>query len=476
VAVVLDRDGRRSLAEVVPSVGGPRLAPLPGPAAGRDGGLRDPVWEGETALWVVARLEQRAGERRDLARTASWRIDLRPGGHGGEAVAVAAPRGGVVDHTVGLVAARRAGGPVLVRPLQRPFDEGGNATGGDGHRPERPMDDPSTASAPGAFDDRARGPHATSAFRPYDPRTRLRLLGWLPEVSGGGVGVRALAVDPARRLSVEAMAGVAPGAEGPLGPAWLGVGVRVGDAGPVATPAPPAPATASLRFGVLPVRPHREAPLGPRARLDVGAEAIVAGEPRVRLGGDASLQLLKGTPRLGARLRLTAADGVADPWGVPRRGWAVAATWRSDPLPDGRTSGAWLAGAVWRPIAGEVPLTLRSDVRVGWRPPPPAPAAVWGDAVLTGRTEVAWTVPVRARMADGRWAFERVRLAPAARLGATRDDDGAWGAAAGVEATLAADLVLGYGAPTTVALQGGLAWDGAGCPGGWLRLAAPGLP
>jgi hypothetical protein len=473
VAVVVDRDGRRTLAEVVRGDGDPRLAALPGPPTGSVLALRDPVWHGETVLWVVGRLDGPDGT--DWARTASWRIDFAPGARGGDTVVMAAPRGGVVDHAPGLIAARRAGGPVLVRPADAPSGERAHVRAEDRPPSARSGSDATRGFEPG-LDDRGHDATGRGAFRPYDPRAQLRILGWLPVASGGAVGVRASAVDPARRLGVDATVGVVPGAEGPLGPVWLGVALRVGDAGPVATPAPPPPATARLRVGVLPVAPHRSAPLGPRPRLDASAEAIVAGEPRVRLGGAASVQLLEGRPRLAARLRLSAADGVADSWGVPRRAWAAAATWRSDPLPDGRTSGAWLDAALWRPLNSDPALTLRTDVRAGWRPPPPAPAPAWGDAVLAGRAEVAWTVPVRARVADGRWAFERLRFAPAVRLGATRDDAGAWGAAAGLEATLASDVVLGYGAAATVAVQAGWAWDGTGRPGGWLRLAAPGLP
>ena len=480
IAVVLDRRGRRSLVEVARGRGGARSVPLAGAAGGSargsadgqaagsaDGpwsdvtsGLRDPVWEDDATLWVVAPVARSGDAGRGPVRTASWRIDL----DGGSAAPVTAPRGGVVDHAPGVVAARRAGGPVLVRAPDEPFGGHTLVSGA------RAMPEIATPSS----DVHAR--RAESSFRPYDPRAELRALGWLPVLSGAGAGVRAVAVDPARRLSVEATAGVAPGADGPLGPAWVGVGVRVGDAAPVATPAPPAHATATLRVGVLPVRPHRSAPLGLHPRLDVGAEAIVAGEPRIRLGGRASVQLLEGRPRLGARLRLSAADGVADAWGVPRRAWAAAATWRSDPLPAGRTSGVWTDGALWRPLGADPASTLRVDARAGWRPPPAAPTEAWRDAVLTGRTRVDWALPVRARWAGGRWALERLRIAPAARLGATRDDRGAWGVAAGLEAMVAADLVLGYGAPATLALEGGLAWDGTGRPDGWLRVAVPGLP
>jgi hypothetical protein len=460
IALVLDRHSRRALVELVGGAGGVRPVRLPGPTAG----LRDPVWEGDDALWVVAEVDE--------ARTASWRIDLVDG----RAAPVTAPRGGIVDHAPWIAAARRAGGPVLVRPPGDAPWPPGPAGGGGGQAAAAPPTGPVAGAPPGLAEGALRRADAVPPLPRYDPRAELRLLGWLPVAGDGGVGVRALAVDPARRLGIEATAGASPGPGGPLGPAWLGLGVRVGGAGPVATPAPPAPATASLRLGVLPVRPHRAAALGPRPRLDVTAEALVAAEPRVRLGGSASLQLLEGRPRLGARLRLASAAGRADAWGVPVGAWAVAATWRSDPLPEGRSSGAWLDGALWRPLGGAPAATLRLDARGGWRPPPAAPVDAWRDAPLTARAEVGWTVPVRARLADGRWALERLRWAPAVRLGARRAAAGRWGVAAGLEGRVAADLVLGYGATSTLALEGGLAWSDPAPPQGWLRLQLPGLP
>lgn len=461
LALIADEGGRRGLLRLDPGPSGALVAaPLPAPR----GALRDPVWEGEDALWVAtaADAHDAGGPPGAAARTGAWRIDLRTG----RASLRAVPRGGVLEVAPGVVAARRAGGPVLARvPTDAATDAASDAVtdaASEAASRSRPIRD----EAP----DRPERPPKSRA---YDPRAELRLLGWLPAAEAGGVGVRVPAVDPARRYGVTALAGVAAGAEGPLGPAWAGIELRVGDAGPVRTPAPSAPATFAARAGVLPVAPHRGPTLGPRLRLDAALTTRLAWEPSVRLRLEGTAQLLAQRPRLGAAVRVDVADGRVDAWGVPVRGWAAAATLRSDPLPVGRSSGAWLDGVAWLPVGGDEGPVTSLTLRAGWRPPAPAPGAAWRAVDLSAAATASWTVPVRARLADGRWALERLRLGPTLRVGtALAGPERA--VAYGLEAGLHGDLVLGYGAAVSAGLRAGVAWDGRGPAEAWLRWALPG--
>lgn len=459
LALVMDEGGRRSLLRLDPARSSPAsAAPLPAPR----GALRDPVWEGEDALWVATAADgPGAGTSRDaVARTGAWRIDLRTG----RASLRAAPRGGVLEVAPGVVAARRAGGPVLARVGDAAIADPLAASGA-------PVSPPSRPSRGGAPERPERPPEP----RPYDPRAEVRLLGWLPTAAAGGVGVRVPAVDPARRYGATAVAGVAPSAEGPLGPVWAGIELRVGDAGPVRTPAPSAAATFEARAGVLPVAPHRERALGPRLRLDAALTTRLAWEPSVRLRLEGTAQLLADRPRLGGAIRMDVADGHVDAWGVPVRGWAAAATLRSDPLPTGSSNGAWLDGVAWLPVGGGGGPVTSLALRAGWRPPAPAPGTAWRAVDLSAAASATWTVPVRARLADGRWALERLRLGPTVRVGTSLGGSGPH-LAYGFEAELHGDLVLGYGAPVSTGLRAGLAWGGRGPAEGWLRWALPGLP
>jgi hypothetical protein len=476
LALVLDAGARRTLVRFDPGrSGAAAVVALPVPSPG--GPLRDPAWEGEDVLWVAAPVDGPGGDAPPSAagRTGAFRIDLRTG----RASLRAAPRGGVLEVAPGVVAARRAGGPVLARVPAEAMRTAAAVSGPASPAASRPASSRASPPVPrpsrADLSDAPPRPERPPAPRPYDPRAEVRSLGWLPTAEAGGVGVRVPAVDPARRYGLTAFAGLAPGTEGPLGSVWAGIEARVGDAAPVRTPAPSSPATFVARVGVLPVAPHREPALGPRLRLDAALATRLVWEPSVRLRLEGTAQLLEGRPRLGGAIRMDVADGRVDAWGVPVRGWAVAATLRSDPLPEGRSGGAWLDGAAWLPVGGDGGVTAALALRAGWRPPPPAPGAAWRDVDLAAAASASWTVPVRARLADGRWALERLRLGPTLRVGTSLAGPERH-AAYGLEAALHGDLVLGYGAPVSTGLRAGLAWDGRGPVEGWLRWALPGLP
>ena len=455
VAAIVDHAGRRDLV-AWPSLdasvaGASQRWPEPDrvPVA-LEGALRDPVWEGESAVWLVAPA--------DAHRTGAWRVEVATGSAGLRA----APRHGVVDLTAGIVAARRAGGPVLMRVVDAPLRSVPGGTDGARLAPG-PIEPGGADVEPDVLE---------SSFRPYDPRSGLRLLGWLPDDLGvGATGVRLVAVEPTRRYAVAAVAGSVPTDGAAWGTPAFGLSLQVGRASLVPTPAPRDPLAATLRVGILPFGPHRAPLQRPRPQLELGVDATVAWEPTVRLGARLVTRVADdGAVRSGGSLRVAVSDGIADAWGVPRRGWAAAATVRSDPVRSGRSSGAWLDAAAWTPTRLPGTPTAGATIRTGWRPPAPVPATAFADVAASTALSLGWTVPVGAYLADGRWALERVRLTPRVRVGAFPD------VAVGVEALMATDLVLGYGATASLALEGGLAWSGAdGRTGAWLRWSVPGL-
>jgi len=474
VAAVLDRSGQRALVawpRLDASVAGAsRRWPEPDPVPVALGNaLRGPVWEGESAIWLVAAA--------DRDRTGAWRIDVATG----RAELLAAPRHGVVDLTPGVIAARRAGGPVLTRVLEAPLRSVAGRV--DAGRVDASAFEPAVSGLDGFELDAVepRDPSTTpldaAPPRPYDPRRGLRVLGWLPDDLGvGGVGARLVAAEPTRRYAIEAVAGRVPTGDGAWGRPAFGISLQAGRASLVPTPAPRDPVAVTLRLGLLPFAPHRAPLERPRPHLELGVDATTAGEPAVRMGARLVARVADdGAVRSGGSLRIAASDGVADAWGVPRKGWAVAGTLRNDPVRNDpvrgdRSSGAWLDAAAWTHAGLPGDPTAEATIRAGWRPPAPVPATAFEDVAASTALSLGWTVPVGAYLADGRWALERVRLAPRLRLGAGETS------ALGVEALVAADLVLGYGATASLALEVGVAWSGAdGRPGAWLRWSVPGL-
>ncbi|MEX2501706.1 MAG: hypothetical protein WD336_04965 [Trueperaceae bacterium] len=317
--------------------------------------------------------------------------------------------------------------------------------------------------------------------RPYHPVRGARLLGWRPTVlADGGPAVRVDAVDSTRTFGAEVQAGLARRADGPWGRAALALTLRVGDVRPIPSPALPAPATARLTVGVLPFAPHRSAVTGPRMRFEAALGTTVAYEPRVSVGVTAGWVVdASGRARPTGSASLATGVGRSDAWGVPREGMAFAARWRSDPLPGGgRSSGAWLDGSrwwSWIPAAGpRVGWGASLHGRAGWRAPAILPVPGWDDAAATVRSGVRATIPVRWRLADGRYAWERLRLEPVLHLAWAPGGSAplAWGA----ELRAYADLVLGYGAPVSLGVRAGVASDRAGSPVGFVRWALPALP
>ena len=479
VAAILDRAGQRSLIAWPPLdasvAGAPRRWPEPDPVPVALGhALRDPVWEGESAVWLVAAA--------DTDRTGAWRVEVATG----RAELLAAPRHGVVDLAPGVIAARRAGGPVLARVLEAPLRSVSGRVDSPAFEPavsERkhaeledagPEDAGTTGFEPR---DASTARLDAAAARPYDPRRGLRVLGWLPDDLGvGGIGARLVAAEPTRRYAIEAVAGRVPTGDGAWGRPAFGISLQAGRASLVPTPAPRDPLAVTLRLGLLPFAPHRAPLERPRPHLELAVDATMVVEPAVRMGARLVTRVADdGAVRSGGSLRIAASDGVADGWGVPRGGWAAAATFRndpvrSDPVRGDRSSGAWLDAAAWTHAGLPGDPTAEATIRAGWRPPAPVPATAFANVAASTTLGLGWTVPVGAHLADGRWALERVRLAPRLRLGAGETS------ALGVEALVAADLVLGYGATASLALEGGVAWSGAdGRPGAWLRWRVPGL-
>lgn len=461
IAAIMDRAGRRSVVAWSPPERWPRSdrwsEPSPIPIA-LDGALRDPAWEGESALWLVSQA--------DADRTGAWRVDAATG----HAELWAAPRHGVVDLAPGVVAVRRVGGPVLARATDAPVR---SVTGRHEPRPGEPLLDEARPNEP-----RRDGTEP----RPYDPRAAVRPLGWLPsDLGAGAAGVRLVAVDPTRRYAIDVVAGRVPGDDGVWGHPAFGVTLRMGDAGLVPTPGRREPLSSTLRMGLLPYRPHRAPLESPRPHLEMAVNATVAWEPTVRMRARLVTRVADdGAVRTGGSVRIGSSDGAADAWGVPSRGWAAAVTGRTDPIAGGRSSGAWLDAAVWIPTGLPGGPTGQATVRTGWRPPASNPSSAFANGAASTSAALGWTVPVGAYLADGRWALQRVRFAPRLRLGVSASaaaPNAAWNMALGLEGLVAADLVLGYGATASLALEGGVAWSGAGGrPEAWLRWSVPGLP
>ncbi|MDZ7800954.1 MAG: hypothetical protein U5K81_09220 [Trueperaceae bacterium] len=453
VALVRVQNGASTLAELVDPWGAPSLRPLPAPG----GALRDPVWDGEDALLVRS---DRSGSFE------SWQVRLNEGTWQRRT----ATRGGVTGHDAGVVAVRRVDGPQLVpRPEPDPDLPGGGTDRG------APADVPRASALPPDAPDLDVAPSdAEMVTAPYRPTAALRPIGWLPSgpPSGRGFGVTGWATEPTGRLALRGTLGVVPGPGGPLGPAYAALEARLGDAAPVATPARPAPFRARLRLGVLPYAPHLGTPTGPVPRLDASFAPVLQRAPtvRARLEGG-MLRLPDGRVRVRAAARLAASSGRVDAWGVPVAGWSTAASVRADPIPAGGTSaGAWLDAAGWHGTALPGRPVASASLRAGWRPPAPAPRGAWGDVAGTIRASLRWTVPVRARWGGARLALERVRLEPGVRLQVAAGDP--WRASWGLEALVAADGVVGYLAPASLAVRAGLTGGRAGV-GAWASLGLP---
>lgn len=443
------------------------VVPLPSPP----GALRDPVWDGEEALLVRSDADGSAFE--------SWRVPLRSG----VPHRLTATLGGVVAHAPGLVSVPRRDGPglALVASVRAPA----RAPGG---RPERTEDGPAATAAPAGIPSPGPAPAPAGsrvaapsgvppAARRYRPVVEMRPAGWYPFASpAGGVGIAVAGAEPTGTAGGELRLGVSTRARGPLGPVWLGARLVLGDAALLPMPRRAAPVTVRIGVGVVPYRPHRSGYEALVPRFDLSVAPVLSVRPALRARLDLSLLALDGDGlRLSGRAALAGSDGRADAWGVPLVGWASSATLVADPLPGSAISwGGWLDASGWLPVPSLGSARAAGSLRAGWRPPPAVPTGAWGDLAAGGVAALEWTVPVRLRVADGRWAWERLRLGPGLRV-QFADRPGGADASVGAEFQVSADLVLGYGAPATVTLAAGT-MTGAGTGGSWVRLTLPGLP
>ena len=320
---------------------------------------------------------------------------------------------------------------------------------------------PLVATAPDMDAPRTESGHADPASpsleaTTYDPWPSLAPFGWWPTRFDVGVAparvaaqAQVLGQDASARHAWSVAFGLDTALAGPLGPAYASATYTWNPTGPFALWAPPRPATAWLQAGAWPHEPH----LAAVSEIAVGVRT--GGVVRFRDAARAAAARLElGVVRLPSReawepeLRVEAVGTTAgaDAWGYRGGGVRLASALRWTPTPTGPSFGAWAdasARAAWSDAA------VAGSVRFGYRQAPPIPLALTPWALVAG-IEGRWHVPVAWRFGDGRYALERVTAVPALRSWW----DGA-GVGLGGDLRIGADLLVSYGVPVTVWVQGG---------------------
>lgn len=327
-------------------------------------------------------------------------------------------------------------------------------------------------------------PPLAGSARPYSPWPTLAPFGWLPSraaLSQDPLGVTLEAVVYGRDASgahgYDVTLGVDTSLAGPLGPAYASARYLWQPAGIWAAAVPTPAYTLTAELGMWPHAPH----LARTVEVATGAR----GTAIMRLRADdyaAAAALRFGVVYLPSRsavlpdIRLDAslATAGADRWGYPGAGAQLGLAGRWTPTSDGTSAGAWVDGAIRTEALGGA---IAASLRAGYRQQPPVPVALSPVAVTLG-LEGRWSVPLAWRWGDGRYAWERVTVAPAVRAWSEWGDasgghGGSPGGAAGstvhagfgADVALGADLLVNYAVPVTLTARAGWSerfWWGVG--------------
>jgi hypothetical protein len=141
----------------------------------------------------------------------------------------------------------------------------------------------------------------------------------------------------------------------------------------------------------------------------------------------------------------------SDDWGYRTRGPRFSITGVESATPKDPSYGLWADASYYQSLrVFDVSGTLELAVRAGYRPSRPIPISL-NDWVVIGTAGYRFNIPVEWRIGDGRYSFERITLEPRVRP----YFDGNFGV--GVDVTISADTILGYGAPTTFGVTFGYA-------------------
>ncbi len=217
---------------------------------------------------------------------------------------------------------------------------------------------------------------------------------------------------------------------------------------------PPNPASFAVRLGVWEHSPHlsstTETALGFETTYRVIYPLNRWTFRAVLQGGLLHLQSF-GKLQPDFSFSVSLSQQFSDEWGYRTRGPRFALSSVASATPKGASLGAWLDASYFQPLnLFDVPGTLELALRAGYRPSRVVPLSL-GDWAIMGTVGYRFSLPIEWYIGDGRYALERVTLEPRVRP----YFDGVFGV--GVDLTVNADTVIGYGAPTTFGVTFGYA-------------------